>query len=89
MSFSRLVPDLKGLRPEKVDLRPETEVFSPERADFSPEMAWGGRTNKQRDVRKSPCVCVLQDIVPFGAAAQKGERAAIGMKADKDIEQQW
>ena len=30
-----------------------------------------GRTNERTDERKSPCV--LQDFVPFGAAAQKPE----------------
>ena len=42
----------------------------PERADFRSERAWGDeRRNKRTNERKSPCV--LQDIVPFGAAAQK------------------
>ena len=53
--------------------RPDRAGFRPERVDFRPERAWGRwmdrqmneRTNKQ----KSPCV--LQDFVPFGAAAQK------------------
>ena len=30
------------------------------------------QTNQRTDERKSPCV--LQDLVPFGAAAQKGEK---------------
>ena len=30
----------------------------------------GGRTNERTDEQKS--LCVLQDFVPFGAAAQKG-----------------
>ena len=43
--------------------------FRPERADFRPERAWGadGRTDGRTDEQKSPCV--LQDFVPFGAAA--------------------
>ena len=45
--------------------------------------AWGvwGRghewTNGQTDKRKSPCV--LQDFVPFGAAAQKGASLGLGV----------
>ena len=31
-----------------------------------------GRTDERTDEQKSPCV--LQDFVPFGAAAQKGEK---------------
>ena len=60
------------LRSERADFRPERADFRPERADIRPERAWGGadeRTNGRTDERKSPCV--LQDFVPFGAAAQK------------------
>ena len=32
-----------------------------------PEKAWGGRTDGWMDEQKSPCV--LQDFLPFGAAA--------------------
>ena len=61
------------LRPERTDFRAERRDFRPDRADFRPERAWGGLTNGRTDERtneqKSPCV--LQDFVPFGAAAQK------------------
>ena len=46
------------------DFRPGRVDFKPERADFRPERE---RTDAHRNKRKSPCV--LQDIVPFGAAA--------------------
>ena len=46
------------MRPERLDFRPE----GPDKG--------GGRTNERTNERKSPCV--LQDFVPFGAAAQKG-----------------
>ena len=38
---------------------------------------WGEnkQTNKQTDEQKSPCV--LQDFVPFGAAAQKGVKMTL------------
>ena len=49
---------MANLRPEIVDSRPA-------RADFRSERAWG--TNGRTDKHKSPCV--LQDFVPFGAAA--------------------
>ena len=40
----------------------------PESADFRPETAWGEeRKDGRMDKLKSPCV--LQDFVPFGAAA--------------------
>ena len=58
-------------RPERADFRPERVDFRPERADFGPERAlreWmDGQTNGWTDKQKSPCV--LQDFVPFGAAA--------------------
>ncbi|MEE3023188.1 MAG: hypothetical protein VX367_11410, partial [SAR324 cluster bacterium] len=50
-------------QPERANFRPERKDFRPERADSRPERALG----RQKDERKSPCV--LQDIVPFGAAA--------------------
>ena len=63
-------PERADSRPERADSRPERADFRPERADFRPERAWGrrtdGRTNEQTKVP-----CVLQDFVPFGAAAQK------------------
>ena len=62
-------PDLRldrpDFKPERPDLRPERPDLRPERPDG------GGRTNEWTDGRtdkqKSPCV--LQDFVPFGAAA--------------------
>ena len=36
------------------------------------------RTNKRTNERKSPCV--LQDFVPFGAAAQKVAKASDGQR---------
>ena len=61
------------LRPERLDLRPERLDLGPERLDLRPERSDEGGTNRQMDERmderKSPCV--LQDFVPFGAAAQK------------------
>ena len=73
-------PERTDFRPERTDSRseradswPERADFRPERVNFRPERAWGGGTNAQKDGRtdkqKSPCV--LQDFVPFGAAAQK------------------
>ena len=62
---------LTDSRPERADFRSERVNFRPERADFRPERAWGERTDGwtdgRNDERKSPCV--LQDFVPFGAAA--------------------
>ena len=54
------MPEKPDLRPERPDLRPERPDLRPERPDWGDEL-----TNK----RKSPCV--LQDFVPFRAAAQK------------------
>ena len=53
---------------QKFSGKPERADFRPERADFRPERAWGGG-DRRKDKQKSPCV--LQDFVPFGAAAQK------------------
>ena len=54
-------------RLKKADFRPERVDFRPEKADFRSERAWGGRTDERNDEQKSPCV--LQDFVPFRAAA--------------------
>ena len=65
-------PERPGLRPERLDLRPERQNLRPERPDLRPEGPDGpdgGGTDKRTDKQKSPCV--LQDFVPFGAAAQK------------------
>ena len=56
-------------RPERVDFGPDRADFRPDRADFRPERAWGEWTDKRMDEQNS--LCVLQDFVPFGAAAQK------------------
>ena len=62
--------------PERADFKPERADFRPEMAVSRPERAWGDlqkkkneQTNEQMDEQKSPCV--LQDFVPFVAAAQK------------------
>ena len=66
-TFSGLKSKRTDFRPERADSRLERADFRPERADFRPERAWGDeQTDKQT---KAPCV--LQDFVPFGAAAQK------------------
>ena len=68
-----LKPERLDLRPERLDLRPERLDLRPERPDLRPEGPdkGGGRTDERTNERtKVPCV--LQDIVPFGAAAQKG-----------------
>ena len=73
-----LISDLQGLKPALTDSRLERADFRPirvdsrsEMADFRPERAWGewkdGWTDQWNDEQKSPCV--LQDFVPFGAAA--------------------
>ena len=58
-------------RPERADFRPERADFRPERADFRPERAWGGGQMNERTNKRTKVPCVLQDFVPFGAAAQK------------------
>ena len=66
------------MRPERLDLRLERPDWGSERPDLRsqrpdlrPEEPDGGgrQTDKLTDERKSPCV--LQDFVPFRAAAQK------------------
>ena len=52
------------MRPERPDLRPERPDLRPEGLDEGGD----GRTNEWTDERKSPYV--LQDFVPFGAAAR-------------------
>ena len=59
------IGDISVVTPERLDLRPERSDLRPEAPDE------GGGTNERTNERtKVPCV--LQDIVPFGAAAQKG-----------------
>ena len=62
-------PERIDLRPERLILRPDRPDFRPERAELRPEGLNDGETNGWTDERKSPCV--LQDFVPFRAAAQK------------------
>ena len=59
---------MADLRAEIADLRPERTDFRPEMADFRPERAWGA---DERTDKRTKVPCVLQDFVPFGAAAQK------------------
>ena len=63
-----LLSALSGLESERADFRPGWADFRPERADFRPERAWGGPTDGQTD-EQTKVPCVLQDFVPFGAAA--------------------
>ena len=58
------------MRLERLDLRPERLNLRPEGSD---EGGTNERTNGRTDERKPPCV--LQDFVPFGAAAQKRNAA--------------
>ena len=69
-------PEMADFKPERADFRAKRADFRPERADYRTERAdfrglmggqMDGRTEGRTDKRKSPCV--LQDIVPFGAAA--------------------
>ena len=66
-------PERLDMRPERLDLRPERPDLRSQCPDLRPEGPNEGgdeRTNGQTNERtKVPCV--LQDIVPFGAAAQK------------------
>ena len=52
------------------DLRPVRPYSKPERPDSRPYFRPKGPDGRETDERKSPCV--LQDFIPFGAAAQKG-----------------
>ena len=72
-----LMPKRPGLRPNRLDLRPERPDSRSQRPDLGLEGPnGGGRTNARTDERKSPCV--LQDFVPFGAAAQKEKKRKFG-----------
>ena len=57
-----------GYQPERADFRPERADYKPEEADFRSERAWGGRTDERTD-GQTKVPCILQDFVPFGAAA--------------------
>ena len=68
-------PERADSRPERADSKPERADFRPEREDFRPVRAWGGRTNERTNEQtngRTKVPCVLQDFVPFGAAAKKG-----------------
>ena len=82
-------PERLDLRPERLDLRPERLDLRPERPDLrsqcpdlrpeGPNEGGDERTNGQTNERtKVPCV--LQDIVPFGAAAQKRRKEDTSLK---------
>ena len=62
------------LRPDRPDFKPERPDLRLERPDLRPERPDGGdgQTDERTDEQKFPCV--LQDFVPFGAAAQKGRK---------------
>ena len=72
--------DKADFRPYRSDLRSDRADFRSEMADIRPEMASfrlerpnggeDGRTDKWTEEQQSPCI--LQDLVSFGAAAQKG-----------------
>ena len=65
-----LRPERLDLRPERSDLRPKRSDLRPKRSDLRPEGPNEGEGDGQTNERtKVPCV--LQDFVPFGAAAQK------------------
>ena len=75
-------PERLDLRPERLDLRPERLDLRPERPDLrsqcpdlrpeGPNEGGDERTNGQTN-KRTKVPCVLQDIVPFGAAAQKAK----------------
>ena len=71
-------PEKPDLRPERLDLRPERLDLRPERSDLRsqcpdlrPEGPDEGVGTNERTDKPMKVPCVLQDIVPFGAAAQK------------------
>ena len=66
-----LRPERADSRPKRADFRPEKADFRPERADFRPERAWGDERTNGRTDKRTKVPCVLQDFIPFGAAAQK------------------
>ena len=78
-------------RPNRANFRLERVDYGPERADFWPERPDGGETNGQTRINecmnKRKSHCVLQDFVPFGAAAQKMERkqGRIQIRYETDI----
>ena len=65
-----------NLRAERPDWRPDRPNLRTWRPDLGPKRPDQGgmdkRTNRRTDKQKSPCV--LQEFVPFGAAAQKRKR---------------
>ena len=59
------------MRLERLDLRPERPDLRPERPDLRPEGPDGGGETNELTNERTKVPCVLQDFVPFGAAAQK------------------
>ena len=69
-----LRPERLDLRPERLDLRPERPDLRSQCPDLRPKGPNEGGTNKRTNKwtnERTKVPCVLQDIVPFGAAAQK------------------
>ena len=62
-------PERLDFKPEMLDLRPERLDLRPERSDLRSERPDEGGYKRTDERTKVPCV--LQDFVPFGAAAQK------------------
>ena len=87
------------MRPESADLRPkrpdlgseraklglEWADFTPKGADFRPERLDGGdkQTNKWSHRGTNKSAHILQDFVPFQAAAQKTEEMLLMIKGPK------
>ena len=76
----------QGCNPTSIHQRPEARGQRPEAGGWGPEAE--GRQDKQgctyilTDGQKVP-ICVVQGIVPFGAAAQKGRKKEKGRKVEK------
>ena len=67
-----LRPERLDLRPERLDLRPERPDLRSQCPDLRPEGPDEGGDERTNERTKVPCV--LQDIVPFGVAAQKASQ---------------
>ena len=69
-------PDLRLVRP---DFKPERPDLRPARPDLMPGglMGGGGQTDNEQTTNERKSTCVLQDFIPFGAAAQKDRRERI------------
>ena len=69
-----LAPKTPILALETPILTPETPILTPETPILAQETQMGGgRTYGRTDGRTEILPCVLQDFVPFGSAAQKGD----------------